>query len=174
MFEKMKKSQMVSAIVFVLAGIVLVIWPRLSTQIVCRGLGAVFFFYGFVQIIQYVRNKEKNLLAQGIFVLSILFAVTGAWIIINPGTVIAAIPIVMGILIAIHGIQNIAQGLALKDRGYEKWKIVLILGIITVLMGAILIFNPFAAANMMVRMIGCFLMYDGISDLWIQSNMANN
>ena len=38
--------------------------------------------------------------------------------------------------------------------------------------GGVLIFNPFEAVEMVVRMIGIFLIYDGLSDIWILSRVS--
>ena len=49
---------------------------------------------------------------------------------------------------------------------------VLILGVVTVGFGALLIFKPFAALDTVVTLIGFFLIYDGVSDLWIVSRLS--
>ena len=48
----------------------------------------------------------------------------------------------------------------------------LLLGLVTVGFGALLIFRPFAALDTAVMLIGFFLIYDGVSDLWIVSRIA--
>lgn len=42
-----------------------------------------------------------------------------------------------------------------------------LLGAITLILGGILAFDPFEAFTTVVRFIGAFLVYDGLSDLWI-------
>ena len=45
-------------------------------------------------------------------------------------------------------------------------------GAVTVGLGVLLIFNPFEAVNTVIMLIGIFLIYDGISDLWIISRVS--
>lgn len=48
----------------------------------------------------------------------------------------------------------------------------MILGLVTVGFGALLIFRPFAALDTAVTPLGIFLVYDGVSDLWIVSRIS--
>ena len=46
-----------------------------------------------------------------------------------------------------------------------------LLGLATIVLGAVLIFKPFGVINTVTRVIGGFLIYDGLSDLWILSRL---
>lgn len=170
-FVEIKKNYTISALLCVLIGLVLVIWPGTSTRVVCMLLGGVLLVYGLVQILVYVFSRERTLGLQGMLVLGIIFAVIGGWIILRPDLVIAAIPIIVGVLIAIHGLHNITQAIGLKKSGYDKWWLALIFAILTIALGGILIYNPFTVIDTLVRLIGIFLIYDGLSDVWILSRM---
>lgn len=169
--KELKANYMASAILCVLFGLVLIIWPGTTTQIVCRMLGTILLVYGIIQIAIYLFNAERTVISQGVLVLGIICAVFGAWIFFNPAVIIKTIPVIIGVLIAIHGFNNIAQAIALQKEGYEKWWLALIFGLLTVGAGSVLIFNPFEAVETAVRLIGAFLVYDGGSDIWILSRV---
>lgn len=169
--KELKANYMASAILCVLFGLVLIIWPGTTTQIVCRMLGMILLIYGIIQIAIYLFNAERTVISQGVLVLGIICAVFGAWILFNPAVIIKTIPVIIGVLIAIHGFNNIAQAIALQKEGYEKWWLALIFGLLTVGAGSVLIFNPFEAVETAVRLIGAFLVYDGGSDIWILSRV---
>ena len=82
-----------------------------------------------------------------------------------------AVPLIIGILILIHGVHNVIQAVDLQKDGYDKWWVALLFGILTVGFGGLLICNPFGAVEMAVRMIGISLIYDGASDMWILSRV---
>lgn len=166
--EKMKRSEMIAGIVFVILGLVLLIWPGISIQIACRGIGVLLLVYGMIQIIAYLRNKDKNLAAYSMFTVGIVTGVLGAWIALRPETVIVALPIITGIILVLHGAQNILQAVRLKKQMYSKWWIAVVIGLITAIFGIILICNPFTAVDVLIRIIGVFLICDGGSDIWIQ------
>lgn len=173
-FKKMKANDLISSLIFVVIGLVLLIWPGTSTQVVCMVLGGVLLAYGVIQIVMYLFAKEKTLYHQGMLVLGIILSVIGAWILLKPEMIIAAVPVIMGIIIVMHGVHNIVQGLQLKGMDYEKWWIAFALGIVTVALGSILIYNPFSVVNTVVRVIGAFLIYDGISRIWIVSRVSKS
>lgn len=173
-FMKFKANDLVSSLIFVVIGLVLLIWPGTSTQVVCMVLGGVLLAYGIIQIVLYLFAKEKTLYHQGMLILGIILSVIGAWILLKPEMIIAAVPVIMGIIITMHGLHNVVQGIQLKGMSYEKWWVAFALGIITVALGGILIYNPFSVVNTVVRVIGVFLVFDGISRIWITSRVSKS
>lgn len=166
-----KANYTVSAIICIIVGLILVIWPGTSTQVVCKVLGAVLLVYGAMQILMYILAKERSLYSQGMLILGVIFAVVGAWILLKPEMIIAAVPVIIGIIIVMHGLHNTAQAIKLKHLNYEKWWLALLLGILTMVLGGVLIYNPFEVVDTVVRVIGAFLIYDGVSDIWIISRL---
>lgn len=167
----LKANYTISALLCVILGLVLLIWPGTTTQIVCMLLGIVLFTYGAIQIVLYLFNRERTIVSQGMLVLGIIFAVIGGWILLKPEMIIMAVPVIVGVLIVIHGLHNAAQAFALKNDGYDRWWVAFLLGALTVILGGILIYNPFKVVNTVVRLIGIFLIYDGLSDVWILSRI---
>lgn len=167
----LKVNYSVSALVCILAGLVLLIWPGTTTQIVCMLMGSILLVYGLVQVAAYLRLRERTIISQGMLLLGIVFSVIGLWILFSPEMILMAIPVIVGILIIIHGIHNVSQALELHREGYGRWWVALVFGILTVCFGGVLVRNPFGAVEMVVRMIGISLIYDGASDMWIISRV---
>ena len=57
----------VSAVLCILLGLVLLIWPGTTTQIVCMSLGIVLLAYGIIQIVIYLYNRERTIISQNPF-----------------------------------------------------------------------------------------------------------
>lgn len=170
-FKNLKANDTLAAVLCVVVGAVLIIWPGTSTQIVCMVFGGMLLVYGVIQILLYLFVKERTLYLQGMLILGIVFSVLGAWILLRPEAIIAMVPIIMGVIIVIHGLHNAAQAVDLKKHGYERWWAALLCGVLTIVLGAVLIYNPFTVVNTVVRVIGGFLVYDGLSDMWILSRL---
>lgn len=166
-----KANDTVSAVLCVILGFLLIIWPGTSTQVVCMVLGGVLAGYGVIQILMYLFAKEHTIYLQGMLVLGIVFAVLGVWILLNPTGIIKAVPIIMGIIIIIHGLHNSGKGWELKKLGYESWWVAFLFGVLTIVLGVVLVVNPFTAVNTVVRVIGGIFVYNGVSDLWILSRI---
>ncbi len=81
------------------------------------------------------------------------------------------ISIIASIVLVLPGLNNLQQAVALYKDHYDKWWVALILGLITIGFGVLLICKPFEALDTVVMLIGIFLIYDGISDIWIVSRV---
>lgn len=169
--KKIKTNVMASALLCVALGIVLVIWPDMSTQIACMAIGAVLILTGISRLINFIFKRDGSLFSQMNLVMGIIITVIGVWIVVQPEKVIAMIPILVGIIIIIHGVNNLQQAVNLCQNRYDKWWVALILGLLTVAFGILLICNPFEAIDTLVMFIGVFLIYDGVSDIWIVSRV---
>ena len=122
----------------------------------------------------YFTAGDGSLYSQVNLIFGIVFAVVGVWIVIKPDKVLAIIPIIVGIVISLHGLHNLQQAVDLCKNKYDKWWIALILGILTLGFGILLICRPFAAIDTVVMLIGVFLIYDGLSNIWIVSRVSKN
>ena len=134
-------------------------------------LGSMLLIYGLAQVVLYLINKERTMLSQGMMVFGIVLSVIGIWILTSPEMIIMAVPVIVGVLIVIHGVHNVVQAIALKKDGYDRWWLAFLFGALTVVLGGILVYNPFEVAETVVRFIGIFLIYDGVSDIWILSRV---
>ncbi len=171
LLKKLKTNIVISAALCVLLGIVLVAWPDLSMQIVCTAVGAVLLIGGGVRLAVYFTSRDGSVYSQMSLIMGIVLAVVGIWILLQPDKVLAIIPIIVGIVIALHGANNLRQAVTLCQNKYDKWWVALILGLLTVGFGVLLICRPFEALDTVVMLIGIFLIYDGLSDIWIVSRV---
>ena len=169
--KSLKVNYSLSAVICVILGIVLLVWPGQSTQVVCMVLGIVLGGFGLIQIILYLATKEKTMISHSMMMLGVVLAVLGGWIVLKPETIIKAVPMIVGILIVIHGLHNAVQAIDLKKMQYDNWWVALLLSLLTVALGVVLICNPFTIVDTVVRIIGAFLVYDGLSDMWILSRV---
>lgn len=169
--KSLKVNYSLSAVICVILGIVLLVWPGQSTQVVCMVLGIVLGGFGLIQIILYLATKEKTMVSHSMMMLGVVLAVIGGWIVLKPETIIKAVPMIVGILIVIHGFHNAVQAIDLKKMQYDNWWVALLLSLLTVALGVVLICNPFTIVDTVVRIIGAFLVYDGLSDMWILSQV---
>ncbi len=174
LLKKIKTNVVVSSALCVILGLVLVFRPGLSMRIVCTAVGVVLIVSGVMRMIAYFTARDGSLYSQANLIFGIVLAVVGVWIVMKPDKVMAIFPIIVGIVIAIHGLHNLQQAAELWRDKYERWWIALILGVLTVGFGVLLVCRPFAAIDTVVMLIGFFLIYDGLSNVWIVSRVYKN
>ena len=174
LLKKIKTNVVVSSALCVILGLVLVFRPGLSMRLVCTAVGVVLIVSGVMRMIDYFTAGDGSLYSQANLIFGIILAVVGVWIVMRPDKVMAIIPIIVGIVIAIHGLHNLQQALELWRDKYDRGWAGLILGVLTVGFGVLLICRPFAAIDTVVMLIGFFLIYDGLSNVWIVSRIYKN
>lgn len=174
LLKRIKTNVMISSLLCVILGLVLVVRPGLSIRIVCTAVGVVLILSGIVRIVDYFAERDGSMYSQINLIFGIVLAVVGVWIALKPDKVLAIIPIIVGIVIVLHGLHNLKQAMELWRDKYDKWWVAVIMGVLTVGFGVLLICRPFKAIDTVVMLIGFFLIYDGLSNIWIVSRIYKN
>lgn len=173
LLKKIKTNAIVSALMCIVLGIILVVWPGLTVRAVCMTIGFVLVASGVNRLCGFIFGGDGSIYSRMNLITGVIIALIGAWILFQPDTIIKLIPILVGIIVIIHGINDLQQTVSLCQNRYDKWWVALILGLVTLGFGVLLIFNPFEAVETLVMFIGIFLIYDGISDIWIVSRISH-
>ena len=163
--KDMKHNYFISTIITIAIGLVLVIWPDLSGRLLCYTLGAAIILMGIVQLIVFWRGERIGIVSKFTMFMSIILILLGIWVCTSPQAVLSLIPIVIGIVMVMHGIMDIQYTLDIKNTGAQRWWIALFAAVLTLIGGLVLIFNAYLAFQMTFVLIGVVLLFDGFSDL---------
>ena len=163
--EGMKKNYFISAILTIALEAVLVIWPDWSGRILCYLLGAALILMGGIQLIVCIRAERIGFYSKFSMLMNIILILLGVWVCIRPDTVLSLVPVIIGIVMLIHGCMDLQFTMDIKHAGSGKWWIALIFALVTLTLGVFLVMHPFLAFEITMLIIGIGLLYDGISDL---------
>ncbi|SFP78810.1 Uncharacterized membrane protein HdeD, DUF308 family [Butyrivibrio proteoclasticus] len=170
--KKMKLNYVIEAIVMIVIGVVLIFWTEASLLIMARALAILLVIAGVIFVFSYFLHKERSIVMSGGFAMGVIIAAIGVWIFLKPDTFTDFIPKLFGVFILLSGLMNLGQTISLVSYRYSLWWISLILAVGTIGMGAFLLFNPKDAKEIAVTIIGIFLVYDGITNLWTISRVS--
>jgi uncharacterized membrane protein HdeD (DUF308 family) len=111
--------------------------------------------------------------AEGGFVwkllLSILYIATGVMLFVNPLTGILTLTLLLGTFLITEGVFNLI--LAFRLRPQQNWAWVLVDGIITIALGAMIWFQwPFNAPWLIGTLVGVSVLFSGISRVMLSFN----
>lgn len=165
--KKIKANALLSAILYTIFGLVLLIWPGTSAQVLTTALGMILVLCGLGNIGDYVFHRDGSLYSVLRLISGIVLAVIGLWLTTQPNLLTVVVPRVMGVLICFHGFSDLGSALTLRKKSALRWPMALLLAVITLALGLLLIYNPFSVFATVVRIIGAILLFDGISDIWI-------
>lgn len=168
--KRIKADIIVSALLCVGLGVVLLIWPEKTIDIFCRILAIGLIIMGVVDIVSYFMNRSIHPFAGA---LGLIVLLVGIWVFIKPESVVSLIPIVIGVILCVHGIQDMKLAIETKGNGYDKWWSMLIIAAISLVFGVLCIVNAFGMVKLALQFIGIALIYDGISDLWVANRAVH-
>lgn len=172
--RSIKWNTTLSALLCIVAGIALFIWPDLFTRMACRVIAIFLIIIGIIHLFSYFAEKQGAFRLQADLIIAVVLLAVGFWMYTSPDFFISLIPIVLGIIILVHGIQDIRYAFHLKKIAYDLWWTAAIFGFLTAAFGLVLLFQPFKSASTLTMLIGVALIYDGISDIWIVSRLSSS
>lgn len=153
------------SVIYVALGLVLIIWPATSARTICFALGAVLLVVGIFHIIAYaVQNYYSSVIRQSLTI-GIVLSLLGVFIMLRTNNVLKTMPFVFGILLVADSASKIQRALDLRRAKMRLWYITFLGGLITAILGIILIINPFTAIIALNIYIGVSLIVNSISNL---------
>lgn len=164
--KSLKWGMIGMAAIYIILGVILIVWPESSARTLCDLVGSGIFIGGAICFISFFIRSSRMAQMRNQFVVGLILMLVGLVIVLKADVVVAAIPFILGILIVVSGLKKVQDGLTLKKITADSWKVILILGVINILFGLILILNAGTAARVLFILIGVGLVFNGGCDLF--------
>ena len=172
--QEQRRSSALVALVTIILGVVLVVWPDRSVSMICAILGGALLLCGLLYVIGWFAGKRRQSKSVFMIIPGVILAGLGVWLMTSSSTVIALIQYVFGAVVLFHGILDLQAALALLTQRMNKWWIDLLLALLTLGLGLLILANPFGTFAAQVVLIGITLIYDGVSDLWLIGRLSRS
>ncbi len=163
--KEIKSTLFIIAGFYIIVGLIMLLAPVFVTNSICYFIGTLCLILGGLAIYTYISSQVYGPLAYGILVIAIIFIVLGVFIVSNPKAFASFIPMIMGIILAVDAFTKMQSAASLKRYNYDKWWTVLVAAFIIFALAILLIFNPFGTLTIFIRVLGAFLILDGISNV---------
>lgn len=162
-FEQTKWDRSVLAIIYLVLGIVLVIFPEQTLTIATRIIALGILALAIIDIIMFILKKDERFSADYFYlILSIVGIGLAISMLVNPTWIIAVINIVVGIVLIVNGLGNIGTTIRIRVNDNIWWAFSII-PLITFILGFVIMANPVGMASFMTRIEGLSLIADAIS-----------
>ncbi|MCI9140308.1 MAG: hypothetical protein HFI78_11555 [Lachnospiraceae bacterium] len=164
--KKIRKSFIFTSLLYMALGIVLLVWPDISLNVVCFSFGVVTLLYGVVKLFMYVANRsDGGFFYQIHLVVGVIAIALGVFFLMRPDIIISIFPIMIGLFIIFHSIVKVQGAFELRKVEYDKWWGILVAAIVTAGLGIIIVRNPFATVEAMVMAVGIILILDSLLNI---------
>ena len=163
LLRRIRVNFVLTAILTLILGILLITSPGTAMRTVFLLVGWTLVISGAASLLTALLSRGQPV-GQGDLVLGLVQVATGLVVLMRPGFLMSLAGIVVGFVLLIHGIHDIQHARESKALGYE-WKLSMGVGIAAVVMGLIVMVNPFSTLETLLRIAGIFLLVDGLADL---------
>ena len=142
-----KNSELFSSILYIVIGILLVIFRAQTLNWAMTIAGALFIIFGALELI------KKNIIAGIISIVIGIVIILGGWLFLT------LVLIVLGVLIAVKGVLALLKALKTKKKNWFD----IVFAALTILAGILLAFGN--AADIIIRIGGILLIIDGALEI---------
>lgn len=161
--KKLMNKNMIISIIIFLVGLILLLKPDATIKSITIIVGILLIIMGSGPIIELIKSEEKKLsfsIAPSIILFVIAFV-----LFFSPELLISIIPILIGVALVMSSafkLQNI-YNLKKVNGIFNAWT--LIITLVILILGLLLIINPFGGVIAITQVIGIFLMIYSVLDI---------
>ena len=164
MLKELKWEAILTGVLYILLGIVALVIPETMQKTLGYLIGIVLIVAGLISIICYLLRDARENYYHNEFVFGLVGMVVGAAVLYKVEVIISLIPFILGILVLFSGCSKLQDAIDLKRLSYGSWAGMLVMAAINIILGIVLICNPFKAAIVLFRVLGVGLILSGASD----------
>ena len=168
------KSSIITSVILLILGVLLIFESEATILSISYIIGGCLIAAGLTAIINFFRTKIKDSFSELNIVYGVVTSIAGLLIVMNPYVIGSFIPIVIGIGIIINSAMKLQYAFELKNIHNNMWKTTMLISIISTLCGIILLFNPFAGAVILTKIIGGFIIVYAILDIFSTYTIKKN
>lgn len=160
------KSNFLASVILFFLGLLLIFQSQATIEFISYIIGAILVAAGAFALTRYVKINTKGLDTTDLDLLyGIVSVILGILVISNPHAIASIIPIVIGIAIIISCASKIQYAFDMKKSDNDLWKATMVLAVVGTICGIVLVFNPFAGAKFLIRIVGVFIVVYSVLDL---------
>ena len=158
----LSRGNLVAALIFLILGLCLIIFPEPSGAVICYLIAAALLLDGLRHVISYFRGELSetihgyDLALGGTEILLALFAL------LRPNHMLSLLPICLGAALVVSGVIRLQRALDLRRGGVSAWQTVLIMGALVALLGLLMLINPFTSAKVLLICLGISMVINAV------------
>lgn len=161
--KRCEKSMLISTAITLILGVVLAFEPGKSIKGITAIIAILFILIGLFQLIDYIRQDKVEKMMSLSLILGIILCGIGVFLFLNLESLINFITTLIGITIMIKSLFKLQFAFNIKGMS-EKWFYNLIIGAVGMILGIVLLINPFASAEIFLRIVGVLLVIGSIAE----------
>ncbi len=160
-FVKLKNLSLITIAAGLVIGILLLFQPDKTVQLVSIMCGITVISLGVGAWISYFTKVKSTILA----ILGSLAIILGIVLCVKYKSIISVVLLLFGIFVLISGIVDLVSAIDAKRNDLKSWLLSLIMAAASIIMGLLVIINPFSSMLILTRILGASLIVYAVMDL---------
>ncbi len=153
------------AALYLLMGILLLLFPGVGSTaflwLLAGGAGA----YGISHLWRYLQDHKIGKQNAGDLFLTILSAAFAASVLIWPQVILSILPMALGLLLLFDGVGKLPLVTTALREHYPTMISLMLSSLVPIVLGILIIANPFATLQIAIMIFGGCLIFDGVGEL---------
>lgn len=167
MNNKLFSSNIIMGLMYIIIGALIAFNPLLTQIVLIYIIGILAIFYGVNLVVRYFRGFDGYASIIIDLIMGLLLVGSGIYVLFNPVISSLTLPMVAGIYLIVDAIVKVPVSYqAYKVFDIPLW-IILITILIPIILGLLLVLEPFNTAMQIVMITGIFFIISGIIDVII-------
>jgi uncharacterized membrane protein HdeD (DUF308 family) len=165
MLKKLNKliyTSIIISLIFIVIGIILIVYPTISFSILSYILAVLFIAHGITLLIE---DRGFFPLFMGNYLFGIMSFVIGIILILHPIALKVFIPMCLGIWFIVNGLVKMRLTTYLRKENIGSYILSITMSIITLICGVLLLVNPIDSMDAITVAMGIILVVYSISDI---------
>lgn len=163
--KQFKLRSILTSVLYICLGLVLIIFPWNVARSVSYVFSVMLLLIGGILTILYFVNKNPSASNNRNFTTGVILIAASVYSLINIDFLIKILPVALGFTILINGIGKLVYVFELIHAGSSNFLPILIMAGISIILGVLLLINPFGAGILFYIMTGIGFLLGGITDL---------
>ena len=165
LIKKAKWGYLFLSALYIVLGIILIIYPAQTINVICKIIGVTAVAAGIYTIVRFFLRSATTFTATAGLITGIICLVCGILLISNPDIIKSIFPFVIGIMIIIDSAFKLSASLELRGTSAGAWYGMFFLALLGLIFGFVVVFNARAAADLITRIIGVSLIVDAVENI---------
>ena len=160
LFQRTTTSILISSVVAFILGLLMAVIPNISLQAIGIVFGIYIIIHGVALIVLDFMSHNIYIPFQGIMS-GLLSIIVGIILVAMPNVLSTIFAVALGLWIILSSVNIISISISVR-KAVSKWYLWLLLGIIDLICGIIILFNPFASSISIVVLGGIIMMIHSV------------
>lgn len=162
-FFKHLNNIILTGIICIAIGIIFILAPSFILKSIGYVLCICTGIYGLFHIFAYFKNPSGDYVLDKRLAYGLVFLLLSVYLLFNPEVPSTIMPYLFGFVLLAGSFSNIQDSLDLHRAKYKNWWVSLLIAVVSMILGIVIIGNPFTVSTVLLSFTGAALIFEGLA-----------